>query len=123
MSNPDWYAEYRDGVIVALNKVDQGEGQAHTPVSADHPDVAAYFATAEENALNSMEVTPLQLRRALRKLGALNAVLAYVASQSAEVQEAWEYAVKMPASDPMIKAACAALGVERKALFDLAATF
>lgn len=122
MSQPDWYAEYRDGVIVALNKVDQGEGQAYTPVSADHPDVVAYFAAAEKNALNSMEVTPLQMRRALRQLGVLDAVISYVAVQTAEIQEAWEYAVKMPASDPMIMAACVALGVDRKTLYDLAKT-
>lgn len=116
------YAKYRAGVIVAVHQEDQGEGEATTPITTDHADYVAFLATLAANALAGRTCTPLQMRRALRQLGILATVESYVASQSEETQEAWEYASAMPASDPLIVAACAALSVDRKALYDLAET-
>ena len=78
--------------------------------------VAAEIALAGRSCLN------LQMRRALRHLGKIDAVNAYVKTQDADVQDAWEYGTTIPASNAMVIAACAALGVDRKALFDLAET-
>ncbi len=59
----------------------------------------------------SITITPLQARRALRAAGLLGAVSAYMATQSEEAQEAWEYCVEVRRDDPMILGAGAALGV------------
>lgn len=68
------------------------------------------------------EVTPLQIRRALRQLGHSAAVAVYVSAQSEEVQEAWEFATRIPYDDPLIDAAASGLGLDKAALFRLAAT-
>ena len=77
-------------------------------------------AAAADIALAGRSCLNLQMRRALRKLGLIDAVNAYVKAQPDDVQDSWEYGVTIPASDAMVIAACAALGVDRKALFDLA---
>ncbi len=118
----DLYAKYRADVIVAVHQEDQGEGEATTPITVGHPDYVLFLAARAAAALNGRSCTPLQMRRALRQLGLFENVQAYVASLPAEAQEAWEYASTMPASDPLIVTACAALGVDRKALYDLAET-
>lgn len=69
------------------------------------------------------EVSPLQVRRALRQLGAIAAVNAYVATLPEEDQEAWEYAVAIPIDDQRIIAACELLQIDRDALFRLAGSF
>jgi hypothetical protein len=69
------------------------------------------------------EVTPLQIRRALRQLGMLEQVNAYVSAQDGDVQDAWQFAIAIPRNDPLVVAAAAALGVDADALFRLAGTF
>lgn len=72
------------------------------------------------------EVSPLQIRRALRLLGQqqerdiIGQVNAYVATLPDEDQEAWEYAVAIPIDDPRIVTACMLLQLDRPALFRLA---
>lgn len=74
--------------------------------------------------------SPLQMRRALRQLGYKAAVDAYIAQQTEEIQEAWEYATVIERSDPLMADAIALLsaqlGVDSQAtgdaLFTLAIT-
>ena len=71
-------------------------------------------------------VSPLQMRRALRSQGLLDASLAYVAQQDADTQDAWEYAVEIRRTDALIASAAAALGkteAEVDDLFRLAASY
>lgn len=70
-------------------------------------------------------VSPLQFRRALRQAGLYDAVAAYVATQDADTQDAWEYAVTIARTDPLVAQAAAGLGQsddEVDDLFRLAAT-
>lgn len=66
-----------------------------------------------------LSITPLQARRALRAVGLLPAVSAFVASQPEEVQEAWEYCVEVRRDDPIITAAASALGMTSAQIDDL----
>jgi hypothetical protein len=47
-------------------------------------------------------VTPIQFRRALRKAGLLTTVNTFIASQSDEIQESWEYCVSIRRTDLLI---------------------
>ena len=87
--------------------------------------------TPEEIAANlngwrqSMAVSPLQMRRALRQQGLMDAVTAYVAVQDTDTQDAWEYAVEIRRDDALIASAADALGktpIEIDDLFRLAAS-
>jgi hypothetical protein len=69
-----------------------------------------------------VEVTPLQIRRALRQMGVLDQVNAYVSTQGEDVQDAWQFAIAIPRNDPMVVAAAAALNIDADALFKLANT-
>ena len=68
------------------------------------------------------EVTPVQMRRAIRQLGKKAAFDALMAQQSATVQEDWEYCVVVHYDDATVIAMCSALEVDRDDLFRLAAT-
>jgi hypothetical protein len=86
------------------------DGQAFAPIPPPPPAVP-------------QQVTPLQIRRALRQFGMLDQVNAYVATQSGEVQDAWQFAIAISRNNPMVVAAATALGVDADALFRLAGTF
>jgi hypothetical protein len=66
------------------------------------------------------EVTPLQMRAALRQMNLLDQVNTFVGAQTPAVQDAWEYADTMPITNPMVSAVAAALSVNLGALFTLA---
>ena len=72
-------------------------------------------------------VTPLQARKALRAAGLIDAVDAYLATQPAEIREAWEYAVEVRRDDQSVVAmTAAALGMtsaQMDQLFILASGF
>ena len=71
------------------------------------------------------EVTPLQMRKALRQLGIKDAAEAYATSLSEEEREAWEYATMIEKDNAFIKSAQTALGMtqeEADDLFRLAST-
>lgn len=73
----------------------------------------------------TLSVSPLQIRRALRQTGLLDNLTAYVEGSSVEVREAWEYAVQIDRTDPLIVGAAQSLGVtdaQVDDLFRLAAT-
>lgn len=57
-------------------------------------------------------VTQLQFRRALRHFGLYEAVVAYVATQSAETQEAFDYASMVRRDSPSLNAGADALLAE-----------
>ncbi len=57
-------------------------------------------------------VTQLQFRRALRHFGLYDAVVAYVATQSAETQEAFDYASMVRRDSPSLNAGADALLAE-----------
>lgn len=87
--------------------------------------VAGAFVRPQTTAPVPEAVTPVQFRRALRRAGLYNAVAAYVATQDADTQDAWEYAVSIPRTDPLVAQAAAGLGQsddEVDDLFRLAAT-
>ncbi|MGE0154814.1 MAG: hypothetical protein AB7R90_19510 [Reyranellaceae bacterium] len=87
-------------------------------------EVEARRAEIEYQAARVMEVTPLQLRRALRSTGLKASVDGFLAQAGEEAQEAWEYAVTIRRDDPLIEAAAQALdrtAEEIDALFALAA--
>ncbi|MGE0155107.1 MAG: hypothetical protein AB7R90_21010 [Reyranellaceae bacterium] len=103
-------------------RVDWEEGN-----SLAKPTLAEVEARREEleyKASRVMEVTPLQLRRALRSIGLKAEVDAFLAQAGEEAQEAWEYAVTINRNDALIAAAAQELGKtdqEIDALFALAA--
>jgi hypothetical protein len=71
-------------------------------------------------------VTPLQARKALRKAGLLSTVNTFIATQSDEVQETWEYCIAVYRNDPLIKSLQTELNLTDEQLDDLfrsAATF
>ena len=71
-------------------------------------------------------VTPLQMRKALRQLGMMPTVQAFVVTQPEEVIEAWEYATQIERNNELIAMACEGLGLNDEQaddLFRLAATF
>lgn len=68
----------------------------------------------------------LQFRKAIRAIGKMDAVKAYVEQADEITQEAWEYASEFKRLDPFITVGMAALGVtdtEVDAVFELAKTF
>ncbi len=70
-------------------------------------------------------VSPVQIRRALRRSGLYDAVAGFVAAADSDVKDAWEYATEIDRHNPLINAAAAALGktdAEIDALFSLAAS-
>lgn len=70
-------------------------------------------------------VSPVQIRRALRRSGLYEAVAGFVAAADPDVQDAWEYATEIDRHNPLIAAAAAALGktdTEIDELFRLAAS-
>lgn len=77
-----------------------------------------------EDERAAMVCTPLQMRRALRKLGQKAAVDAYIAQQDEDAQEAWEYASEIRRLDPLTVALVAVLGTPEQGddLFRLAQT-
>ena len=88
-------------------------------------DGATFTQPPSEPAPVPDAVTPVQFRRALRRAGLYDAVAAYVATQDADTQDAWEYAVSIPRDDAMVARAAAELGQsdgEVDDLFRLAAT-
>lgn len=83
------------------------------------------FTTPTTPAPVPEAVTPVQFRRALRRAGLYDSVTAYVATQDADTQDAWEYAVSIPRDDALVARAAAELGQsdgEVDDLFRLAAT-
>jgi hypothetical protein len=64
-------------------------------------------------------VTPLQARKALRKAGLLNTVNDFIATQSDEVQEAWEYCISVYRNDPLITSLQVELNLTNEQLDDL----
>jgi hypothetical protein len=56
-------------------------------------------------------VSPLQARRALRREGLLDAVLALVAASEPDARDAWEYAVEFRRDDPLLRALAGQLGL------------
>ena len=89
--------------------------------------IADGFAAADLQARREgMQCGALQFRKALRQLGKMDAVKAYVETADEETQEAWEYATSFMRLDPFIVGGMAALGVtdeEVDAVFELAVTF
>lgn len=71
------------------------------------------------------ECGPLEIRRALRSLGKLADVVAYIELQDEEVQESWEYAGLFKRNDPLVLVAQQVIGAtdeEMDELFKLAVT-
>ena len=59
---------------------------------------------------NPTIVTPVQMRRALRRESLLDAISAWVAASGPDTQDAWEYTTTFERSNPLIAAAAAVLG-------------
>lgn len=83
------------------------------------------IAAEQEEWRRSTSVTPLQIRRALRQVGLLDEVQNFIENSSAEVREAWEYAIQIDRNNELIIGAANAIGVSEQEvdnLFRLAAT-
>jgi len=113
------FVDRTNGVITACYVSAQRAGQES--VADNAAELVAFLQVITTPPLR--EVTPLQMRRALRQLNLLTTVNTYVASQTQDVQDSWQYAISFPPTDPMIAAAAKALNVDVNALFTLAATF
>ena len=64
-----------------------------------------------------VDVTPYQLRVALRAAGRLEAVEAWVDRQGPDVRDAWEYGLKRSIDHPLIRACAAACALDLPTLF------
>jgi hypothetical protein len=113
------FVDRTNGVITGCYNSPQYAGQE--AVADNDAGLAAYLQAVANPPVQ--QVTPLQMRRALRQLNLLATVNTYVATQTQDVQDSWEYAIAFPRNDPMITAAAKALNVDINALFTLAATF
>ena len=83
------------------------------------------IAAALDDWRRATTVTPLQIRRALRQVGLMDEVAAFVEASPPEVREAWEYAVQIDRTNELIAAAAASIGATDEdvdELFRLAAT-
>jgi len=83
------------------------------------------IAAALDDWRRATTVTPLQIRRALRQVGLMDEVAAFVEASPPEVREAWEYAVQIDRNNELIAAAAASIGTTDEdvdELFRLAAT-
>jgi len=86
---------------------------------------AAYRAAKDAEMRRGMSVTPLQIRRALLRVGLLDDVTAFVEAADLETRMAWEYAVQIDRTNELIAAAAASIGATDEdvdELFRLAAT-
>ena len=115
-----------DFKVLAVSYVDDGDGPRLVSTSAPVFDGEAVTVTRTYGpALIPQSVTPLQARKALRAAGMKSAVDAWLATQTEEVQEAWDYALEVRRDDATVLAAQAALeltDVQMDDLFTLAAT-
>ena len=78
-----------------------------------------------DNTRPVLTVSAAQFRLSLSKLGKLDTVLAWVATQEQIIQQAWEYAVEFHSDATIVAAVAEALNVSAirmQALFSLAAT-
>ena len=107
--SPDLEAAFVKAIATAPNGV-TFDGQSFTPIPPPPPPIP-------------QQATPLQMRCALRQLGLLDQVNAYVATQTPNMQDSWQYARTIPISNPMVVAVAAALNVDLPSLFKLANTF
>jgi hypothetical protein len=109
-----------DGTVMLTDDADPSRTatiEAGTAPEAIESAIAAFFAASVPPVPES--VSPLQMRRALRVAGLRATVDAFVAQQSEEVQEAWEYATIIMRTDPMITAGMTALGLTAQQVDDL----
>lgn len=110
---------------MALTKLVNG-----IPVEMTAEEEAAFIAQREADAAARAnrvpgQVTPLQMRKALRASGLRASVVAYLQTADEATVEAWEYATVIERDNEMIAGAAAALGKttqEIDGLFRLAAT-
>lgn len=104
-----------DELLPGYSLVPQGEDLLAEAKADNDPELVA----EEWNRANPVpaEVTPYQLRVALRAAGRLADVEAWVAQQSPEAQDAWEYGLKRPIGHPLIVACAAACGLDLQAIF------
>lgn len=113
-----WYvARNPDKTIAAAFSYEQPD-YADEQLDDQAGELAVWFS-AVRNPMPA-QVTPLQMRMALRQLGILNQVIGYVNQQPPDVQDAWNYASFFPITDPMIVAAARALNVDLNSLFKTA---
>ena len=62
-------------------------------------------------------VTPYQLRVALRQAGKLQAVEDWIARQSPEIQDAWEYGLERPIGHPLVRTCAEACALDLPTIF------
>lgn len=114
----DHTKNFTEGAPVLMGEVWR---QTWVVTEASPEEIAARLADIRSR----MVVSPLQIRRALRQAGLYASVMAYVATQDDNTQEAWEYAVEIRRDDALITQAAAQLGQTDEqvdGLFRLAAT-
>lgn len=110
-----WYVHKRDDGGIASVHGDPQPGYAEEPMD----DAASPLKEWFENVRDPVPavVTPWRLRVALRAAGKLAAVEAWVAQQSADIQDAWEYGLERPIDHPLIRACATACNLDLPPLF------
>lgn len=116
-----WYVSRRSDGAIASAHEEPVSGAAEEAVDDAVPELAA-FLDAARNPL-PVNITPLQLRRALNTMGIRPQVESYVAQASQDVKDAWDYASTIEITDPLLVTAAQLLRVDLPGLFRLAATF
>lgn len=114
-----WFTRYVLGPI--FSDYTDAEGMLHTAAEQE----ASYRAAKDAEMRRGMSVTPLQIRRALLRVGLLDDVTAFVEAADLETRMAWEYAVQIDRNNELIAAAAASIGTTDEdvdELFRLAAT-
>lgn len=91
----------------------------NTYIPDNDPELISFQEDAKNQELISMGVTPVQARMALNAAGLRAAVEEYIASQSQDIKDTWEYSVKIHKSHPVVQGAAAALGLTEKQVDDL----
>ena len=77
------------------------------------------FSAVPRNNPAPEKITPLEARRALRAAGLLGAVNAWIATQPADTQDAWEYCIEVRRDDRLVADAQNALGLTSEQVDDL----
>lgn len=95
-----------NGIDVLLSAEEEAEVRAEWEYNQNNPTVPN-------------QVTPLQMRRALRESNLLANVTSAVSNSSPELQEAWEYAVYIPRNDSLINSLGTALSLTTKQIDNL----
>ena len=119
------YKYLTDSVLARIDD----DGRIRMTCSVEHPPFLAWLAQgnvpdpADSPQPIALSCSPWQMRKALRRLGLLNAVKQAVeASDNEDLKDGWEYATEFRQDDPLCIAMAQAMKADLTAVFQLAMT-